>query len=199
MADFDINSPGDMFDSRDVIERWEELDSDHGALQDAIDEAAETVETWKGSLEDAEGDLQEAQRILDDMDPDTSGYGSAEIDRDSAADEVERLKRELAENEEALKNAETEMETWTDYEEYAALKAFVEEAENVTDWNHGATFIADDYFEDYAREFASDIGAIKRDMQWPLNCIDWKKAAEQLQADYQEYTVNGDTYWVQQI
>jgi len=198
MADFDINSPGDVFDSRDVIKRWDELDSDHDALQDAIDEAAGMVEQWQDSLAQAERDAEEAQGILDDMDPDTDGYGSAEIDRDDADDEVTRLKNELAENEEALKDAEKAMEEWDDYEEYAALKEFVEDAENVTDWNHGATFIADDYFETYAREFADDIGATKRDAQWPLNCIDWAKAAEQLQADYQDYNVNGTTYWVQQ-
>ena len=195
MRDFDPLNPGDVFDSRDVIEKWEALEAEHETLQDAIDEAAGNVETWQDALASAERDAEEAQKILDDMDPDTDGYGSAEIDRDDADGEVDRLKRELQENEEALKDAETAMEEWTDYEEYAALKEFVEEAENAEDWLHGATFIADDYFEDYAREFAEDIGAVKRNMEWPCNCIDWEAAADQLKQDYTEYTLNGKTYW----
>lgn len=195
MRDFDALNPGDMFDSRDVIEKWEELEKEHDSLQDAIDEAASTVETWQNSLASAERDAEEAQRILDDLDPETDGYGSAEIDRDEADAEVERLRDELAENEEALKDAEKAMEEWTEYEEYAALKEFVEEAENAEDWIHGATFIADDYFEDYAREFAEDIGAVKRNMEWPCNCIDWEAAAHQLKSDYTSYTLNGKEYW----
>lgn len=200
MADFDIFSPGDIFDSRDVIKRWDELDSDHGALQDAIDEAAGSVEQWQEALEEARTSLAFREDALSEAEAsgDEDEISEAESEYDDANDEVTRLERELAENEEALKDAEKAMEEWEDYEEYAALKEFVEDAENVTDWNHGATFIADDYFETYAREFADDIGATKRDAQWPLNCIDWAKATEQLQADYQEYNVNSTTYWVQQ-
>lgn len=188
MADFDIFSPGDRFDSRDVIERWEELDRDHGALQDAVDEAA-------GHLEDAQTKVEETKARIQAME-DAGDMESEDYEEEQGNFTI--YENELAENEEALKEAEKDLEEWTDYEEWFQLKEFVEEAENVTDWIHGAMFIADDSFEDYAREFAEDIGAIKRDMAWPCNHIDWKAAAEQLQADYQEYTVNGSTYWVQQ-
>lgn len=59
------------------------------------------------------------------------------------------------------------------------------------------TFIADSHFEDYARELAEDIGAIKRgrDMDWPCNRIDWEMAAEDLQQDYSQVEVDGETYW----
>lgn len=168
--DFDINSPGDIFDSRDVIERFEELQAEHDLLQEAIDEAAEAFDVAKCEVEDAE-----------------RGEGSMV---DAVAAEVA-----MGIAEANLKEAETAMETWTDYEEFAALKSFVDEASGYGDWDHGETFIADSHFEDYAQELAEDIGAVKRNAEWPYTCIDWKAAAEELKADYTSYEINGSTYW----
>jgi len=46
------------------------------------------------------------------------------------------------------------------------------------DWGYGAHLIREDYFEDYARELAEDIGAIDRDANWPLSYIDWPAPRE---------------------
>lgn len=40
--------------------------------------------------------------------------------------------------------------------------------------------------EDFARQFADDIGAIQDDCSWPYTCIDWEWAARELMYDYQE-------------
>lgn len=80
--------------------------------------------------------------------------------------------------------------------ELKALKALAEDGEtNVSDWADGATLISGDYFETYAKSFAEDIGAIKRDMDWPCNFIDWKAASEALRQDYSEIDFDGVTYW----
>ncbi|RJQ46850.1 MAG: hypothetical protein C4534_02050 [Gaiellales bacterium] len=50
------------------------------------------------------------------------------------------------------------------------------------------------YFAEYARELAEDIGAISGDLQWPLDHIDWDAAAEQLKSDYTELEIEGSTY-----
>lgn len=81
-------------------------------------------------------------------------------------------------------------------EQYRALKALIEEAKDSPDWKYGATLIRDSYFEDYAQQLAEDIGAVSRDFQWPLGCIDWKQAAEELQMDYFSVDYAGVTYWV---
>lgn len=82
-------------------------------------------------------------------------------------------------------------------EELASLKAFAAEAADATsEWEHGATFIRDDYFEDYAQDLAQDIGAMKDVDTWPLTCIDWEKAARELQYDYTSVEWDGVTYWV---
>jgi hypothetical protein len=81
--------------------------------------------------------------------------------------------------------------------ELAALRALAAEGEmHAGDWRGGAGLIRDSYFEDYAREFAEDIGAIQRDADWPANRIDWAAAADDLKMDYTEVTFDGVAYWV---
>ena len=80
--------------------------------------------------------------------------------------------------------------------ELKVLEALAEEGEGSPDWRHGETLIRDSHFEDYARELAEDIGAIKGDESWPLNCIDWKEAAELLQQDYFSVDFDGVDYWI---
>lgn len=80
--------------------------------------------------------------------------------------------------------------------ETAELKELRELAENVQEWQYGATLIPEDDFEDYARELAEDCGMIPADRQWPMTCIDWEKAAEELQTDYTSVEYQGKTYYV---
>lgn len=81
--------------------------------------------------------------------------------------------------------------------ELTALLALQEEAEPyAADWRHGETLIRDSYFRTYAEELANDIGAINSDQSWPNNCIDWERAARELQVDYTAVDFNGVTYWV---
>ena len=55
--------------------------------------------------------------------------------------------------------------------------------------------IADHYFEDYARDLADDIGAINREMSWPLTHINWSDAADALKQDYTSIDIAGTEYW----
>jgi len=80
--------------------------------------------------------------------------------------------------------------------ELAALKALAEEGEGCGDWSHGETLIRDSYFEDYARELADECGDMPRDLHWPFTCIDWEKAARELQYDYTTVDFDGVTYWI---
>jgi len=61
---------------------------------------------------------------------------------------------------------------------------------------NGVYFIDEDYFEDYAKELAYDIGAISNDLEWPCTHIDWDAAADDLRADYTEVEFEGNTYLV---
>lgn len=69
-------------------------------------------------------------------------------------------------------------------------------ANEVTDWEYGATLIPVNDFEEYARELADDIGAIPEGTSWPLTCIDWERAANDLAMDYSEVSYQGTDYYV---
>lgn len=81
-------------------------------------------------------------------------------------------------------------------DELVALLELAEQGESAPDWQYGEVLIHDDYFEDYARELAEDIGAINRDAAWPANCIDWGQAARELRVDYWSVEFKGETYWI---
>lgn len=102
----------------------------------------------------------------------------------------------IARIEELESNLDTEDPDTDEAEELQALRALVDEAESTPDWKYGETLIRDSYFEEYAQELADDIGAINADATWPNNCIDWERAARELQQDYFSVEFDGVTYWV---
>lgn len=79
--------------------------------------------------------------------------------------------------------------------ELCELRKLAKQGESLEDWEYGVTLVRDSYFEAYAQELAEDIGATSRDWSWPNNCIDWEKAARELQVDYTDLEFNGVTYW----
>ena len=62
------------------------------------------------------------------------------------------------------------------------------------DW-YPLTLIRHAYFEDYARNLAEECGMVNVDAKWPNNCIDWEKAARELQWDYTSVDFGDSTYW----
>lgn len=123
-------------------------------------------------------------------------------------DIIERIKYLEREKEIALDGVpeseygDSENEKYTEWndsseaEELSNLLALQEEASASPDWKYGEVLIRDSYFEDYAQELAEDIGAINKDAQWPNNCIDWEKAARDLQYDYSLVSFDGIDYWI---
>lgn len=80
-------------------------------------------------------------------------------------------------------------------QELTDLTALAEQGESLDDWTYGVQLILDSYFQEYAEQFADDIGAIDRNASWPLTHIDWEAAARDLQSDYTAIEVAGYTYW----
>jgi hypothetical protein len=108
-------------------------------------------------------------------------------------EELESLLQDVAED-----GGDTEGHYDDDRDELAALKALAEEGYlYVPDWKYGAALIRDSYFEEYAEEFAHDIGAIDRGAGygWPLTHLDWAAAAAALKMDFIELEFDGVTYW----
>lgn len=129
MSGFKVDNSIDILDSRDVMERIDELE---------------------GLLIDKLTDVEESKV------------------------EVEEIRRELD-----------------------SLKKLQDGASTLScGWDDGETLIRDSYFEDYAREFASDIGAVSKDFSWPNNHIDWISAAEELKMDFVCVDFDGVDYWI---
>ena len=83
----------------------------------------------------------------------------------------------------------------TELDDLVALA--IEASDYAADWEYGETLIRDTYFQDYAEQLAEDIGAIPSEQQaWPLYCIDWERAARDLQMDYTSVEFDGVTYWI---
>lgn len=80
-------------------------------------------------------------------------------------------------------------------EEYNALTNLWD-TESDSEWEWGATLIHTDYFEEYARELADELGYIDREASWPVRHIDWEAAANELAMDYHEVEFDGATYLV---
>lgn len=70
------------------------------------------------------------------------------------------------------------------------------EEEIGSEFPYGVPLIAEHEFEDYAREFAEDIGAIGKDTQWPATHIDWKRASEELAMDFTLVEYESHSYYV---
>lgn len=164
-----VDNNQDILDSWDIIARLKELESNREEIIEAAKEKRARLDAL--TLLAVERD-----------------FTSAEADEEIALQSSLWLTEDGAEF----------TYTWSedDETEYQILKAVNDDGEGIPDWKHGATLIRDSYFEDYAREFAEDIGALKDSDHWPCNYIDWEKAVRELRMDYSAVEWDDVTYWV---
>jgi hypothetical protein len=87
--------------------------------------------------------------------------------------------------------------TEEDKEELTALLALQDECEGISEWKYGTPLIRDSYFETYAENLAGELYEIHD--HWPFTCIDWEKAAEELQYDYTYVNFGDETYWIRNV
>ena len=105
-----------------------------------------------------------------------------------------------AEAQVAIDDAESALLEWDGQEEHDNLKSLLEDLAGSggdEKWEgswYPITLVADSHFEDFARDEAEQLGLIK-DQSWPCNCIDWERAARELQMDYSAVEWGGNTFW----
>ena len=86
-------------------------------------------------------------------------------------------------------------------QELATLEKLLEELQGYggnEQWEgnwYPSQLIRDSHFQDYAEKLAEEIGAINPNAGWPNNCIDWEKAARELQYDYSSVDSEGEAYY----
>lgn len=64
--------------------------------------------------------------------------------------------------------------------------------DEIPEWRHGETLIAEEDFVEYAEQLADDLYGIQN--HWPFDHIDWDAAAEALKVDYSTIDYQGTTY-----
>jgi hypothetical protein len=163
----DISNRDDVIDSRDVIAKIEEMKEEIFDMIDGME---------IDGIDDADDLINHVAKKIDhsedcstcDMIITALVYnGKTSDDLDEAIDELKPLADLAGEA--------------SDYAE---------------DWDHGETMIRGTYFKEYAQQLADDIGAIDSSATWPMNCIDWDQAANELKQDYTEVDFNGISYFI---
>ncbi len=174
----EISNSDNVIDSRDVIKRIEELTEWKDAAVERLAEIRARLEEIRLERLDIEND-EAADTALDE--------------------EADKLTGEIWEADdkgEAIEYGETPDWTEAEHEELKALLSLQEEASGAADWSYGETLIADSYFEEYAEQLAQDIGLVSDTDKWPMTCINWEEAAEELKQDYTSVDFDGETYWI---
>ena len=167
-----ISNTDNVIDSRDIIERIDELTGDFQALVDDI-EAAETDEEREMAFSALSAWLIGHTNIVPDL------RTTEEITFDDVS--------EWAESDDA--------------HELKALLALADEAECSPDWSYGETLIHEDYFTYYIEELINDCYELPKEFNsgaWPWRhmTLDYEAAADEAKQDYMEVNFDGATYYI---
>jgi antirestriction protein len=91
------------------------------------------------------------------------------------------ISREIFEVIEALKNASYDPEIYSLYASHVGFKGDIESLISDCDEAYAGEFDSD---EDFAYDFADQIGELDKNLSWPHSFIDWERAARDLMYDY---------------
>ena len=86
-----------------------------------------------------------------------------------------------------------EADVWEFAEAFAECEQDVDVVEAALECGVSASDIDEAYQgsydddEDFAQETAESMGAVDKNANWPMNCIDWEYAARELMHDYSEH------------
>jgi chromosome segregation ATPase len=160
----------DILDTRDIEDRIDELESEIESLDDereSFEDSITEIEDEISELEDNQSVDGENQGEIDGLELDKSEYQN-------------RLVASVNENEEA----QSELNELTNLRDSIG-----------SEFPRGVTLIHESHFKEYAMQYADDVGAIADSHSWPLTCIDWDQAAEELQQDFSSVDLNGESYY----
>ena len=210
MTNWKFDGTEDTLDSREIMERIEELEDKRApwiagynmpgfmpdndpcgfaSFEDAreyiVGELKREIDQHEDEESDEIKDLEEAIRRIEAMQSDESEYGET----------VGKWHYWITYD----ANGGLEPE---EHEELAALKALASEAESSPDWQYGETLIRDSYFTEYTEQLIDDcypeVSKALASSDWPMTCLkmDYEQAARDLKVDYMPVEFNGSTYWI---
>lgn len=137
-------------------------------------------------------DTRDLNKRLEELEDEFEGLTDDKIYAQQALDECED-EEEQEDLTDALNEATAALEDWEE-ENLEELNELLQLADEIPEWRHGETLINDDYFVEYAIDFAGDLCGAQL-QNWPFDCIDWDRAADALKMDYSSCEYQGNTYW----
>lgn len=170
-----IDNTEDLLDSRDIIERIEELESEQDSYVEEYEEAKEEADEL---AEEKGGEWVATERLCDAINA-LSTYW------DLTPEEID----------DAVAGFRNPEDGFNGDEELHILKRLADQLEGYGDWSHGETLIRYDYFEEYVEEMLKDCGDLPKDIPWYIK-IDWEATAENIKVDYTEADFDGVTYYM---
>lgn len=197
-----INIGADIIDSRDIIERLEELEGSRLKWSAGWNMTGCLCDSGPESFSDYE---DAKQCILDmlQMAADSIGDEGAAESIESAIQDINLESNEFSIYVEPLGywywvapyDGDDTHEDEDDAEEYRFLCELRDEFEGYADWEYGETVISAKYFTDYAIEMLKDCGDLPANIPWYIE-IDEEATAENIKADYSSCdTTYGGTYY----
>lgn len=198
-----ISNTDDTIDSRDIIERLEELEALRrpwaagwnmpGYMPDSEPAHFETFEEARDYI------ASELNLIADQCETDEEAKELQEASAHWGAIETEGEQGATVGSYHywiAKVDGDDAFEELEDAQEYRALKALADEAEGYApDWTYGAQLIRDSYFVTAMQELCDEIGNFPNGVP-SYYVIDWEATARNLRVDYTEVDFDGVTYWV---
>lgn len=180
----EISNSEDIIDSRDVIARVDELESD-------IESWNEDLNDHRIEITDKVDEIEELEDRSQELDDDKDEAEIAEIENlvDSLNSEIDDIESNITTIEFDIAEAQDELDP---------IKSLAEGCEGyAADWNYGEALIRDSYFEEYCKELVSDIGDLPATLPGYIeNNIDWSGVADDLRIDYTSIDFNSITYWI---
>lgn len=165
-----ISNMDDVIDSRDVIARVEELESEEQQLESDI-------EMQRVELNEADEELAVARE-----------HGNEKA--------LEHAEYTLKEAGVKLKQAVDALDEWDGHDELHSLRELCDEASDYSsDWTYGEQLIRKSYFTEYVQELCEDCGDVPRNMPSYL-VIDWDETADNIAVDYTEIEFDGVPYMI---
>ena len=169
-----LNWTDSTIDSRDIIERYENLKGDYDDLLDTLKNAQYSYNLYNDKCACS---VEFDQKVFDE---------------------------DLIELQKSIDNAQEELDQFNqsfEKDEMDTLADIIKQGEQSPDWNYGETLINSDYFTDYTRELINDCYELPQELtsgKWPY-ChikVDYEEAAYQLKDDYFTIDIEDQTFYI---
>jgi uncharacterized protein YPO0396 len=143
-------------------------------------------------LQERLDELEGLENILNEANEALSKFHNDTVVPESDADDRDEYDTALEELEQAVEDAEDDFGT----SEKGELEELRDLADEVSEWEYGAILVHENYWVDYCKELCEDIGDIPKNLPAYIeNNINWESVAQDLSADYSQYTYQGETYF----